>query len=78
MELIIIYPVFIGIALATSQLAYQKGYRVRWWFLFALILPIISTFILFFLKRKPKSTIGFHAPVDRNVKDKVLFKKDNY
>lgn len=76
MEMLIIYPVFIGIALATSQLAHQKGYRARWWFLFALVLPIISTIILFFLKKKPKPTTGFHAPVSRETNDTVLFKRE--
>jgi len=76
MEMIIIYPVFIGIALATSQLAHQKGYKARWWFLFGLIIPVISTIILFTLKKKEKSQTGFHAPVVNETNDKILFKRD--
>jgi len=76
MELIIIYPVFIGIALATAQLAHQKGYKARWWLLFSLVIPVISTIILFTLKKKEKSLTGFHAPVNNENSDKVLYKRE--
>ena len=76
MEFIIIYPVFIGMALATAQLAHQKGYKARWWLLFGLVLPIISTIILFILKKKPKHQTGFHALVSNENKDRILFKRD--
>ncbi len=77
MEIIIIFPVFIGIALATAQLSYEKGYSARWWFLGGLFFPIISFLVLFALKSKPKSNKGYHAPVDMVNKDKVLFKRVN-
>ena len=77
MEFIIIYPVFIGLAIATAQLAHQKGYRARWWLLFGLLVPIVSTIILFTLKKKEKSKTGFHAPVNNETKDTILFKKGN-
>jgi hypothetical protein len=76
MEFIIIYPVFIGMALATAQLAHQKGYRARWWLLFGLLVPVISTAILFTLKKKHKPQTGFHALVDNNNNDRVLYKRD--
>ena len=76
MEFIIIYPVFIGMALATAQLAHQKGYKARWWLLLGLIFPLISAIILLFLKKKEKAQTGFHAPVVHETKDRVLFKRD--
>jgi hypothetical protein len=75
MEMIIIYPVFIGIALATAQLAHQKGYKARWWFLLGLVLPIVSTMVLFSMRKREKSRTGFHAPVLHKTKDKILFKR---
>lgn len=76
MEMILIYPVFIGIALATAQLAHDKGYSGKWWFLFGLVLPIISLLILFMLKRKPKKLTGLYAPIEFEHQDKVLYKKE--
>ncbi len=76
MEFIIIYPVFIGIALATAQLAHQRGYKARWWLLLGLVLPIISVIILFMLKKKEKPATGFHAPVSNENTDRVLYKRD--
>ena len=76
MEMFIIYPVFIGMALATAQLAHQKGYPARWWLLLGLLLPVVSMVILFLLKTKPRRTTGYHAPVDRENKDKVLYRKE--
>ncbi len=75
MEMIIIYPVFIGIALATAQLAHQKGYSARWWFLWGILLPVVSLLVLFSLKTKPPSKTGYHAPVINENKDKVLYRK---
>jgi hypothetical protein len=75
MEFIIIYPVFIGIALAQAQLAHTKGYSSRVWFLIGLLLPIISIPFLFFMKQKEKKQTGFHAPIEFEMKDKVLFKR---
>jgi hypothetical protein len=76
MEMIIIYPVFIGMALATAQLAHQKGYKARWWLLFGLVLPIISTIILFTLKKKEKPKTGFHAPVNNENNDRLIYKRN--
>lgn len=76
MEIFMIYPVFIGMAVAEAQLAHHKGYSSRWWFLIGILVPIISFFVLFLLKTKPKSQTGFHAPVVNENKDKVLFKKE--
>ena len=76
MEMIIIYPVFIGIALATSQLAHDKGYSMRWWFLTGLLLPVISLPVLFLLKKKKKSPSRFHGTVVNENKDKVLYKRE--
>jgi len=41
-----------------------------------LVLPIISTIILFILKKKPKHQTGFHALVSNENKDRILFKRD--
>ncbi len=77
MEMIIIYPVFIGIALAEAQLAHTKGYSARWWFLIGLLLPVVSLPVLFWLKKKEKPATGYHAPVERANADKVLFRKED-
>ena len=76
MEMVIIYPVFIVMAFATAQLAHQKGYRARWWLLFGMILPIISSIVLLTLKKKPRRQTGFHAPVNNENKDRLLYKRD--
>ncbi len=75
MEILIVYPVFIGMALAQAQLAHTKGYSSRLWFLIGLLLPIISIPFLFFMKKKEIKQTGFHAPVEIEMKDKVLFKR---
>jgi hypothetical protein len=76
MEMVIIYPVFVGMAFAQAQLAHSRGYSSRWWFLIALLLPIISIPFMFFLKDKGKKQTGYHAPVIYENKDKVLFKRE--
>jgi hypothetical protein len=76
MEMVIIYPVFIGMALAEAQLAHAKGYSSRWWFLIGLLLPLISLPVLFLLRKKEKSQTGYHAPVVHEVKDRVLYRRD--
>jgi len=76
MEIIIIYPVFIGMGIATAELVRQKGYKARWWFLFGILIPLLSTIILFMLKNKRK-----HEPsnpiTQPNVthNDKILYQK---
>jgi hypothetical protein len=75
MEMIMIYPVFIGMALAQAQLAHSRGYSSRWWFLIGMVLPIISIPFTFLLKDKGKKQTGYHAPVVNENKDKVLFKR---
>lgn len=76
MEMAIIYPVFIGMAVAQAQLAHAKGYSARWWLAIGLLLPIISLPVLFLLKKKEKSATGYHAPVVHEMKDKVLFRRE--
>ena len=76
MEIIIIYPVFIGMGVATAELARQKGYKGRWWFLFGTLIPIVSTIILFMLKnkRQHESSNPITQPnVTHN--DKILYQK---
>lgn len=75
MEFVLIYPVFIGIALAMAQYAHAKGHSVRLWFVIGLLLPIISIPIVFFIKQKDKPQSGFHSLVKKEHGDKVLFKK---
>jgi hypothetical protein len=76
MELIIIYPVFIGMGVATAELARQKGYKARWWLLFGTLIPLISTIILFLLKNKQThiETLPIKQP-DVTHNDKILYQK---
>ncbi|MFN3445302.1 MAG: hypothetical protein ACK44D_06135 [Bacteroidia bacterium] len=76
MELIIIYPVFIGMGVATAELARQKGYKARWWLLFGTLIPIISTIILFLLKNKQAhiESLPIKQP-DVTHNDKILYQK---
>ncbi len=55
MEMIFIYPAFIGMSVAVAQLARQRGYSGLWWFIIATILPIISIFLVFMLKKKVRT-----------------------
>jgi hypothetical protein len=78
MEMVLIYPVFVLISLAIAQLARQKGYSARWWFLIGILLPVVSIFIVFLLKKKPRTRVSIepdwakqHLPDDT-----VLFRKD--
>lgn len=76
MEMILIYPVFIGIATATAQLAHSRGRSARWWFFISLLLPIVSLPVLFMLKKKEESTTGVYEKVVYQHGDKVLYKKE--
>lgn len=76
MEMLLIYPVFLGMSVAVAQMAHHRGYSARWWFLIASLLPIISIFIVLFLKKKEKAQSGYYAPVNRENNDKVLFKRE--
>jgi hypothetical protein len=68
----------VGIAMATAQLAHQKGYSSRWWFLWGMLLPMISLIALAIKPKRVKPFSKFHAPVDQNHHDKVLFtRKDS-
>ena len=75
MEFILIYPVFIGIAIAMAQYAHAKGHSARLWFVIGLVLPIIAIPLVFFIKQKQKLQTGFHSLVNKEHSDKVLFKK---
>jgi hypothetical protein len=77
MEMILIYPVFILMSLAVAQLARQRGYSARWWFLVATVLPVISIFMVFLFKKKKRTRVNIepdwakqHIP-----EDKVIFSK---
>lgn len=71
-----IYPVFIGMGIATAELAREKGYKGRWWFLLGTLIPLFSTGVLFLLKNRKKD-----SPVDLNPvqeplhTDKILYQK---
>lgn len=77
MEMILIYPVFVGIAIATAELARQKGYRGRWWFLLGLLFPVLSILVLFLLKAKsaPVETSTLIPETDAVHNDKILYQK---
>jgi heme/copper-type cytochrome/quinol oxidase subunit 2 len=77
MEMILIYPVFIMMSLAIAQLARQRGYSARWWFLIATVLPVISILLVFLVKKRKRTRVNIepewakqHIP-----QDKVLFSK---
>ncbi|MES2559034.1 MAG: hypothetical protein V4590_04805 [Bacteroidota bacterium] len=78
MEALIIYPVFIWMAIPVAQMARQRGYSGRWWFLIGLLLPIVSIFIVRLLKPKQKQErpLPFPAEIPRPV-DKVLFSRES-
>lgn len=75
MEILLIYPVFIGISIAIAELARQRGYSGRWWFLISLLLPIISIFIVLMLKKKERAPKSYPLSQDKLQVDKVLFRK---
>lgn len=73
--MIFIYPAFVGMSVAVAQLARQRGYSGLWWFIIATILPIISIFLVFMLKKKTRTK---HRPEpewarQRLPNDKVLY-----
>ncbi len=76
MEIILIYPVFIGMGIATAELAREKGYKGRWWFLLGTLVPLISTGILFLLKpriRVDESSVN--TTEEPTHTDKILYQK---
>lgn len=78
MEVFLIYPVFMWMAVPVAQFARQRGYSGRWWFLIALVLPIISIFLVRMLKPKQKleRPLPFPEELPRE-KDKVLFSRES-
>jgi hypothetical protein len=79
MEMIFIYPVFIGMSLAIAQLARQRGYSARWWFLIATVLPVISIFMVFMLKKKTRTKVNIEPEwaKQRLPNDKILYTKED-
>lgn len=74
MEILMIYPVFIGVGAVTAELARSKGYKGRWWFLASLIIPLLPTFVLFALKTRKKQPL-VEEVVQPSHHDKVLYQK---
>jgi hypothetical protein len=78
MEVLLIYPVFIWMAVPVAQMARQRGYSGRWWFLIGLLLPIVSIFIVRMLKPKQKLERPLPFPEGIPVKeDKVLYSRES-
>lgn len=77
MEMVIIYPVFVGMAVATAELARDKGYKGRWWFLLALIIPLFSAIVLLLMKRKGQASGHSTLLPQTNAThtDKILYQK---
>ena len=78
MEILLIYPVFIWMAVPVAQMARQRGYSGRWWFLIGILLPIVSIFIVRMLKPKQKleRPLPFPAEISRS-EDKVLYSRES-
>jgi hypothetical protein len=72
MEMILIYPVFIGISVVTAQYAREKGYSGKWWFIWGSLLPVFSILILFTLKRKEPRV---DPPVKSEESSRVLYQR---
>lgn len=71
-----IYPVFIGMGIATAELAREKGYKGRWWFLLGTLIPLLSTGVLFLLKnRKSENSVEVSAIQEPQHSDKILYQK---
>lgn len=77
MEMILIYPVFLGMSLAIAQVARQRGYSARWWFLIATVLPVISIFMVFMLKKKERTRVNVEPQWAKQQmpNDKVLYNR---
>jgi hypothetical protein len=76
MEMLLIYPVFIWMAVPVAQMARQRGYSGRWWFLIGVLLPVVSIFIVRLLKPKQKLERPLPFPVEPPRKeDKVLYSR---
>ena len=68
-----IYPVFIWMAVPVAQMARQRGYSGRWWFLIGLLLPILSIFMVRMLKQKQKIERPLPFPQPEPKVDKILY-----
>lgn len=76
MEMLLIYPVFIGMGIATAELAREKGYKGRWWFLLGSLIPVVSTMVLFMMKRKDAPRVSSPIVQSEHVQnDKILYQK---
>jgi hypothetical protein len=73
MEIFLLYPVFIWMAVPVAQMARQRGYSGRWWFLIAILLPIVSILIVRMLKPKVKIQRPLPFPETPPKDDKILF-----
>lgn len=76
MEMLLIYPVFVGMGIATAELAREKGYKGRWWFLLGSLVPLVSTIVLFMMKRKETPRVS--SPIvqpEAAHSDKILYQK---
>lgn len=76
MEMLLIYPVFVGMGIATAELAREKGYKGRWWFLLGSLVPLVSTIVLFMMKRKETPRVS--SPIAQSEaahSDKILYQK---
>lgn len=74
MEVFLIYPVFLFIGVAIAELANQKGYSGKWWFVISCVLPLVSIPILLILKKKArKNKIRPDWMQAKVMEDKVLY-----
>lgn len=79
MEALLIAPPLVLIPVTTASYARSKGYSFWLWLLLSFLLPIVSLFILFFLKQRDDvPATGLFAEIPPSPSnDKVLYKRDS-
>jgi hypothetical protein len=75
MEIFMLYPVFIWMAVPVAQMARQRGYSGRWWFLIGILLPIVSIFMVRMLKQKEKIVRPLPFSTTDHKEDRVLYSR---
>lgn len=69
-EFLFIYP---GIPIATAAYASRKGYSVRWWLLYSMILPVVTLIVLYYKKPNISGYRHKKRSVQYMTSDKVIY-----